>query len=926
MSFTQDPVAADSSLPPYLTDGDPPSTDSAPSAGGDAALAEFVGQLGELFGASSLVQVEWIESVRLAITQHHTKGAAPEAQEILCGGKAAHLPLADGSAEVLFNLGSLVGLDEGLVARWLAEFYRVAGGSVWVTVAATPARNRAWWENRFFAAGFRKHPRLMEALPYETLEQEGETVILLFQKIPVSGLASYPLAALKAERDLHMDMTRETGRRSDAHIARYIMARRYLPETGLVLDAACGLGYGSAALACTHPKVRVVGLDNSEYAVKYGQACFQPTYPNLDFQTGDACDLSRFADATVDLVVSFETVEHLREPERFLAEIRRVLKPGGRFVCSVPNMWVDEHGKDPNPWHFHVFDFAKLSSLCSHFLTVEHAYLQTAGGGMKHNRAPRRLAQVDLPVTDLQHQAEWWLVAAIRTEDAPRARVEAGTVLALTSDPKHPLFTSWLPLASQRLEFVTNPSLAYEFPRDVSLVVGVDCYHEPWVTLLRKAVDAGIPTLILADGILEYRNTWENPRLAPGSLFQPVLGHKLACLGRSQARIVESWGNTTQCEAVGSPRFDRYAGLRRRQRPANAPFRVLVMTAITPYFTEAQHQLVRQSLLDLKAAFDRGFSVGNVRLEAAWRITKGLDREIGVDSVVTDLTGRQLAEVLQQVDAVITTPSTSMLEGMLLGLPVASLDYCNVPAYVQPSWRISAADHIVPVLTELVNPPAPKLLFQETTLHDALECATPTAPRLQRLAEKMIASGQEARRTGRPVDLTWKLDTEVSRGPRENGVKYDAAALYPGQAAFQENDLRALQVEVGHLRRHAAALEQQQRSGGSALSPLAQYTVAWKSKVEAALVLLRLQQRVAAQQVLLEAIKAVESCPQPSVTLEALVEICSHLASLDPGRTRFLLDLALKLAERLGNAAHRDRIRTLLANLGPASASASARA
>ena len=389
-------------------------TEASADSSESAELTKFIAQLGALFGSESLLQVEWLDALHALLFPHQVGAAASEPQEVNVGANPPRLPLADGSVGAVFSLGTLVGLGDAETNLWIAELARVTSGSVWVTVAATPERGRAWWENRFFAAGFRKHPRLMEALPYETLEHEGAAIILMLQKIPADGLRRYPLAALKAERDLHMDMTRETGRRSDAHIARYIMARRYLPAAGLVLDAACGLGYGSAALACTHPGVRVVGLDNSDYAVAYAAACYSPTYANLAFQTGDACDLSRFGDATVDLVVSFETVEHLREPERFLGEIRRVLKRGGRFVCSVPNMWVDEHGKDPNPWHFHVFDFAKLAALCGQFLNVEHAYLQTAGGGMKLTRAPRQLRQVPLPATGLQDQAEWWLVAATK--------------------------------------------------------------------------------------------------------------------------------------------------------------------------------------------------------------------------------------------------------------------------------------------------------------------------------------------------------------------------------------------------------------------------------------------------------------------------------------------------------------------------------
>ncbi len=486
------------------------------------------------------------------------------------------------------------------------------------------------------------------------------------------------------------------------------------------------------------------------------------------------------------------------------------------------------------------------------------------------------------------------------------------TVLVLASDARHPIYDSWLAGSPFKVEVAGACGMDFEFPRHVDLVVGSDCYREPWVTLARRAVEEGIPTLVLADGILEYRNTWEHPGLVPGSLFQPVLGHKIACIGRSQARFVQSWGNPTQCEVVGVPRFDRYAGRRRRVRPGAAPFRVLVMTAITPYFTEGQHELVRRSLLDLKAAFRRGLQIGGVPVEPVWRVTKGLDKEIGVDSTVTDLTGRQLAEVLENVDAMITTPSTSMLEGMLLGLPVASVDYCNVPAYVQPSWRISAADHIMPTLEELVSRPAPKMLFQDTALHDSLECRTAAAPRMVKLAERMIASGRNARETGGRIDMTWSLEGGAHSVPwPESANPFDPSALHPGHAPFAERDLRGLQVEVSHLRQHAAALERQVRSAGN-ISP---FSVAWRSKVEAAAALARLQHRQAAVQLLLDAVKSLESCPNPSITLEAVVEIAAHMAPLEPSLARNLLEPGVKLAEQLGNAALGNRARSMLSEL-----------
>lgn len=826
-------------------------------------------------------------------------------------GSILNLPFADASWDTVVSTDCLEHIAEDDVPRALAELHRVSRRCVYINLATTrdrdgrwhlTIRDRDWWEARFFAAGFRRHPLDQVITRYEDRESDDRQITMVFEKIPADALARYPLEALKAERDLHMDMTREPGRRSDAHIARYIMARRYLPADGVVLDAACGLGYGAAVLGHDRPGVRVIGLDNSDYAVAYGRACFQSTHANLRFETGDVCDLSRFADESVDLVVSFETVEHLREPGCFLAEIKRVLKPGGRFVCSVPNMWVDEDGKDPNPWHFHVFDFARLAELCTGFFPLEHVYRQTAGGGMTLSHSPRCLQRVNLPVTATSGDAEWWLVAAAKPGAfRPLAPPEEDRIVVLTHAPDHPLFSSWLADSPFPVTYVTGEQLAadYAFPEDTALVVTFDCYRDPLVTLLRRAVEQDIPTLLLADGILEYRNTWEHPQLVPGSLYQPVMAHKLACLGRSQARVVESWNNPGRCEIVGTPRFDTYAARQRRPRVVGEPFRLLVMSAITPAFTDEQHALVLQSLRDLK------FHLADTAIEVHWRLTKDLDQELGVTCAINDLTGAELAEVLENVDAVITTPSTSMLEAMLLGLPVALLDYTNRPHYVPAAWRITAATHIADTLADLQNPPVPRLLYQNATLHDALECATPAAPRLRLLAERMIAAGREARAQGRPLALPERILEPGDHPPAALAEDLDPAALFPDHNPFRRHDLRALQTELGHLRKRNVELENNPAVNPDLLARVherAELTIRWRAKLEAGLALAAIRQNAAAAKLMLEAVHSVQSCAMPDVIIEALIETAGQLAPLDAGRARYLLGLGRQLAADLGLA------------------------
>lgn len=132
------------------------------------------------------------------------------------------------------------------------------------------------------------------------------------------------------------------------HLHRYFFAREYC--RGLdVLDVASGEGFGSAYLAQTARSV--VGVDISEEAVAHARAAY--TDDNLRFMTGDATRLD-LPDASFDVVVSFETIEHLPDPSIFIREIRRVLRPEGLLIVSTPNRDVYSPTSTPaNPFHVH---------------------------------------------------------------------------------------------------------------------------------------------------------------------------------------------------------------------------------------------------------------------------------------------------------------------------------------------------------------------------------------------------------------------------------------------------------------------------------------------------------------------------------------------------------------------------------------------
>jgi hypothetical protein len=378
----------------------------------------------------------------------------------------------------------------------------------------------------------------------------------------------------------------------------------------------------------------------------------------------------------------------------------------------------------------------------------------------------------------------------------PRMPEPPPKISLLAENPSHPLYEPWTPYFAGQIEFIRDYNVAWIPDCETKVIVTADTYRQPAVTIIRQAVERGILVLILADGILEYRNTWEHPGIIDGSIFQPVLGHKIACIGRSQARVLESWGNAGKCEVVGLPRLDKFSSLSRRNRSPGEAFRVLIITARTPFFNDEQSRRITQSLRDIKAFFGGRSVLGGIPIEVIWRLTGGLDREIGVASNFTTTNGSELADQLQEVDAVVSTPSTAMLEAMLLGLPTAVLDYCNAPQYVPCAWSITAASHIESVVRELTSPPEPKMLFQETILHDALECRTPATHRMVQLIRGMLDSA--AIQASGQLHIPFQILVQPQHIERES--RYLPRKLHPRQSAFCVESLEAAQVELAHLR------------------------------------------------------------------------------------------------------------------------------
>lgn len=128
---------------------------------------------------------------------------------------------------------------------------------------------------------------------------------------------------------------------------------------GRVLEIGTGTGYGVDIIA-PHAE-RFVTID------KVRSEDLPPMPANVEFREAKVPPLP-FEDETFDFVVSFQVIEHIKHDEAFVAEVRRVLRKGGKFIVSTPNKPMS---LTRNPWHVREYTAAELGALLSAFSEVE---------------------------------------------------------------------------------------------------------------------------------------------------------------------------------------------------------------------------------------------------------------------------------------------------------------------------------------------------------------------------------------------------------------------------------------------------------------------------------------------------------------------------------------------------------------------------
>ena len=266
------------------------------------------------------------------------------------------------------------------------------------------------------------------------------------------------------------------------HFHRYLFAQQACKGKH-VLDIACGEGYGASMLA--QAAASVVGVDIAPEVVAHASRRYSTS--NLGFKVG-SCAAIPLGDASVDVVVSFETIEHHDEHEEMMCEIRRVLRTDGVLIISSPERFeYSERPGTSNEFHVHElyrtefvdlvgrhFDHQTLydqkvlfgsailaESVATRSTSAHSAHLHEKARGLVKPVYLIAVASNDeLPDLEtgvfeqpLTESAEWmWWIDTVNQRDARIRQLDADLAAVKTEAPAGAQHVTELEVAAGRLE------------------------------------------------------------------------------------------------------------------------------------------------------------------------------------------------------------------------------------------------------------------------------------------------------------------------------------------------------------------------------------------------------------------------------------------------------------------------------------------
>lgn len=155
------------------------------------------------------------------------------------------------------------------------------------------------------------------------------------------------------------------------HQQRYDWACSFVKDKN-VLDIACGSGKGSYILATNGGAKHVLGCDIETEAVKYSSIKYKN--PNLLYEVQNVLSIKK--EQLFDVIISFETIEHIQQTDLYLKSINSCLKDDGIFIVSTPISKLDIDNHPKNKFHVIEWGFKKFQEVVSEEFSIEKIYIQ----------------------------------------------------------------------------------------------------------------------------------------------------------------------------------------------------------------------------------------------------------------------------------------------------------------------------------------------------------------------------------------------------------------------------------------------------------------------------------------------------------------------------------------------------------------------
>ncbi len=254
-------------------------------------------------------------------------------------GSILKIPSGDGAFQTVLCTDLLEHIAEQDVPAALGELFGVSSRFCFVRLSVEPdrdnrwhltVRDRDWWLERFFEAGFRRHPLAQTVVPYDAMRGEGWQITLVLEKAPTQE----PCPAAKNTGVYARDVTREVGDDAERAIATVMLASRCIATSDRVLDAGEGVAWSASMLAACSPASEVVA-----HVRDSAQAWARERFASDNLRVDRAGELD---EQSHGVIVSLGKYRQTSSLQRDLPSLARALEPGGRLVVDLPGSVTSE--------------------------------------------------------------------------------------------------------------------------------------------------------------------------------------------------------------------------------------------------------------------------------------------------------------------------------------------------------------------------------------------------------------------------------------------------------------------------------------------------------------------------------------------------------------------------------------------------------